>query len=515
MGTARTVEASCGGWILALTILMGLLSGALSVWAAYKTALLVTKPAPSAFCALVFAFSSPLFPFSTSAAHYSHVYLTAAVSLLTYLSFRIALVSPRPRDGLYLGIVVMIATLQRVPAVLYAVLPAAALLCAFLRTRAQESRFPWLALTGLSIGGAVGVALTCALYIFLYGSAFVVPQGPDYLHFNHLHPFLVLFGIHGGFFFWMPAAWVGVFGLAVGMANKRTFALAFACMAASVAEISLSSAPLDWHGNWTLGARRLLPLTPFLIVFSSMGVDRLYTVLAKKFSLLGSAAAAMYLKRGAIVVVLLCLVNNIPAATVVRGDVNLSQAELYGKWSPLRPAWQMFDRMSLDLALLPAELYFVARYRLPLRSYREVLTPRYRRNYRTLEFAGETLDFRDARTHDLVGGANVRWSERGLVVSAVDTHFVFASEWPFATHARFHVVTTQGTALSLSANHLWSSLPMSTVTLEPNREVWVELALPPEGFDSGINDWVLRTSGGDVTLQTVVLEDRTPRVPHG
>ena len=342
----------------ALTILTGPLCGALSIRLAYRSARLLVSSPVAAFTALLFAFTSPLFPYSTSAAHYSHVYLTCTVSALTYVSLRTVVAGPRPRDWLWVGGAIAIAVLHRLPAALYAAIPLAAL-----PALVRDRRPPWRLATATSIGAVVGVALTSALYKHLYGNWFAIPQGPYYVHLSHAHPWLLLFGVHGGFFFWMPAAWLVVPGLVLALRRARLRLFALGCVGTAVAELLVSSAPLDWHGNWSLGARRLLPLLPFVIVFSSLAVERSCAHARRYLS-------PRFLRPAAVLVVVVTLVNNVPASTTIRGDRELSQRELYGALSPLRPLWSALDAAGLDVALLPAELYFGLRYGLPARSYR-------------------------------------------------------------------------------------------------------------------------------------------------
>jgi hypothetical protein len=501
-GAARAAHASCGGWMTALTILAGPVCGALTVWLAYRTARLVVSPVAAAFSSLLFAFTSPLFPYSTSVAHYSHVYLTCAVAALTYLSFRIVLRGPRPRDGLWIAAAVAVAILHRTPAAAYALVAVPAFVSA--AGRGNRLRIG----IGVASGVALGFALTCALYLYLYGKAMALPQGPDYVHPAHAHPWLLLFGVHGGFFFWMPVAWLAVAGVPLALArHPRLRWLTIFCLLASLAEIAVSSAPLDWHGNWSLGARRLLPLTPFVIVFSSLVVERAVAAVPSRWSRPVAAA-----------IVVMVLVNNIPASTTIRGDKELSQAELYGALSPLRPLWSALDGIGIDVALMPAEVYFALRYGLPTRSYREVLKPRYRRRYRDLVFSDIEIDLRDPGAAEIVSGG--RWSDRGMEVTDRESHLVFASEWPFATHLRLLVSGDPGThRLSVAVGHGFGgrtdagTVPLALTEGEPS--TWVELALPPDAFDSGIDDWTFRTDGARLVVSVLALEDRTPRTPFG
>jgi hypothetical protein len=430
------------------------------------------------------------------------VYLTCTVAALTYLSFRIVLRGCRPRDAVWIAAAIAVAILHRAPAAAYALVVVPALFPPVRRGIRMRIAI------AIASGVALGLALTCALYLHLYGKAMALPQGPDYVHLGHAHPWLLLFGVHGGFFFWMPAAWLGVAGVLLSLARyPHLRGLTISCLLASLAEIAVSSAPLDWHGNWSLGARRLLPLTPFLIVFSSLVLERARAAIPPRWSRPVAAA-----------IVILVLVNNIPASTTIRGDKELSQAELYGAWSPLRPLWSALDGIGVDVALVPAEVTFAIRYGLPTRSYREVLKPRYHRGYRDLVFSDTEIDLREPRAAQTMSSG--RWSDRGMEVTDRESHLVFASEWPFATHVRLLVSGDRGPhRLSVALGHgLAGRTDAGTVALaltEGEPPTWVELALPPDAFDSGIDDWTFRTDGGRLIVSVLALDDRTPRTPYG
>lgn len=503
VGAARAASASCHGWLPELTILAGPVCGALTVWLSFRAAALLVPPRIAAFTALLFAFSSPLFPYATSVGHYSHVYLTCCVAGLVYVSLRIIVSGFKPRDALLVAACMAVAVLHRLPALLYALLPATTLVL----TRTSLGARARMAIA-TALGGALGAGLTSALYVFLYGRWFAVPQGPDYVHFAHAHPWLVLFGVHGGFFFWMPAAWLAVAGLLVAVTRRPDLRwFVFATVLVAALENFISSAPVDWHGNWSLGARRLLPLTPLVVVFAALAIEKglgRAPAVARRASSLG------------VLVVVHTLVNNVPASLSIRGDKELGQRELYGALSPLRPMWSALDALGVDLALLPAEAFFSLRYGLPPSSYREVIRPRYRRNYRDLTFAETELDLRLPASARIATGAS--WSDRGLTFGADEGRVVFTTEWPFATHVRLRIEGPPGSTLQVeAATGVGKRTPIGAVVVLEHEPSWVELPLGPATFRSGINEFALRTDepGRQVVVSTIALEDRTPRTPYG
>jgi hypothetical protein len=319
---------------------------------------------------------------------------------------------------------------------------------------------------------------------------------------------LLLFGVHGGFFFWLPVAWLAGIGLVLAARDDHLSSLALGAFVVAAAEIFVSSAPVDYHGNWSIGARRLLPLTPSIIAFTALALGRAleHTPVDPRSRRTRLTAAA---------VVLLALVNGIPAATLLRGDVPLTQTELYGAWSPLRPFWRLVDHLGIDLALAPAQAVFVARYGLSPKAYREALTPRYVRDWRSLTFAARDLDL----TQPWAAACSTRAtpSARGLWVGG-PTHagatLVFTAEWPFATHARFRIHAPSAGTLAVRANTFWGASSAFEEVRYPQGDSDVEVEIPAGAFDSGLCAWVLDASS-ELAVERIVIEDRTPRVPHG
>jgi hypothetical protein len=492
----------------ALAIAMGPACGALSVGLAYRASVLVVSRRNIALgVSLLFAFMSPLFPYSTSVAHYSHVYLTCVVALIAYVGLRMVRRAVRRRDAVLLALALVVAIAHRAPAALYSLLAVPA----FFGASSARARIT-IAL-GTAVGVLLGVGVTASLYRYLYGTWIALPQGPHYVHLAHAHPWLLLFGVHGGFFFWMPAAWLAVLGLVQGLVRRPLRGFALASLVTAFVEVLVSASPLDWHGNWSLGARRLLPLTPLVILFASIGVDAMIAKLPSRWPALRPAITRSL----AAVMIVLVLVNNIPASTTIRGDRELSQRELYGALSPLRALWSVVDDWGLDLALLPAEAYFVWRYGLPSRVYRDALEPRYRRQYRDLSFSDTVLDLRSERAARLTTGA---WAlGRGLALNDVPSRLLFTAEWPFATHVRLLVSNVEAVEIEVSMRDAFHRLePLGRVPVSvplAGESQWVEVELPKGAFSSGINEVVLATRGGHANLAAIGFDDRTLRVPHG
>ncbi|MBX3191044.1 MAG: hypothetical protein KF819_28870, partial [Labilithrix sp.] len=287
-----------------------------------------------------------------------------------------------------------------------------------------------------------------------------------------------------------------------------------AFVVAAAAEIFVSSTPIDWEASWSVGARRLLPLTPILAVAGARGTDRILARLRVRPSRWVATA-----------VVLLTLVANIPTATTLRGDRAYRQEELYLRGLGLGVLFRPLDRYVGDLAVLPAELAFAARYRLPVGRYREVLFERYQRDYRTLIFANDVLSMEDPDVRRITrgfaegndGAARLRSDEAHPSRATV----VFRAGWPFATHVT--VTASAPDARAPVALRVGRGAALGDVMYEPREGLRVgadvrayTFEVPPGAFDSGIFELVLETSSSsstEVLIHAVRIEDRTPRTP--
>ncbi|WP_394827605.1 glycosyltransferase family 39 protein [Pendulispora albinea] len=533
LGAQAAERASCGGWMTVLGLLTGPLAGALVVWLSYATARMVVSKRAAAACALLFAFTSPLFGYSTTIAQYSHVYLTLCVAVLVYVSFRAVSSQPWARGGRAWGLVaatLAVAVLHRLPAVLYAAIPAAAVV--ILLWRRARSR-GWAA-GSVVLGTASGIGLTFGLYVYLYGSMFVTPQGSYYVHLSQPNPFLLLFGVQGGFFFWMPAAWLAVAGAVLALVGKRPRAVdpqpgapaaeappaaevppvlgapelrivALGCLAAAAAEVYVSSSVLDWSGRFSLGARRLLPLTPIVVLFAALVVERLVRSIPRRA-----------FDGGAAIGIGLTLINNVPATTRIPYRYqDLTQEQLYGACSPFRPLWAWADRHIGDVALLPAQLYFRYRYGLPPAGYRAAIVRRYQKELRNLQ--DQTAEFRFGNAWMRETSTGFVYAEDGARMTGDEARVVFAAEWPSATHVAVLAKTNEPVELRIERGPAGAHPPFFTATLAPTREpVWIELPVSGAALRSGLNEWIFRKQGtADLVLVAIKPDDHALPKPAG
>jgi hypothetical protein len=503
--------SSCTGWLPGLTILTGPLLAATTVLLSYFIARRFVKSGLALVVALIFAFSSPLFPYATSVAHYSHVYLTFAVAALVHATLWAA-DAPRAKvRWAVVGMLACVCVLSRLPAAIYLLFSGAAALLGTARLDVDDARRAPLRLWPLAIVGlftVAGFALTSLLYLRLYGTVFAIPQGEHYLQLARPHPLMLLFGVHGGFFFWTPFAWLSVLGIVPALRRKDTRLVAATLLVSALLEIYLSSAPLEVYAGWSIGARRLLPLFAALVFFGAIGLAWLGDKLARFGRLVPERLRTRApIAGGALIGAL--LLNNVPVATLFRGDVAYPQAVVYGAgWSPF---WAFVDDHVGDVAILPAEIFFSLRWQLPIKSYREGIRHHYIRKYRTLKYVDNELLLSDAWV-DRVAEGFTRDS-RGLTLKKQRGRLVLCIEWPHATHIGLRVTAEERARLHLTIAKVFTSRAVGGIDLEPGEHVPYTIEVPPGAFDSGMLELLFDVDppAAKVTLETILFEDRVPR----
>jgi hypothetical protein len=496
-------RSSCTGWLAGATIMVGPLLGATTALLAYRVARRFASSGAALLVALVFAFSSPLFPYSTSVAHYSHVYLAFSVAALIAATLA-AEDAPRSRGRwAIVGILSCVCVLNRLHAAIYLLGPGLVALRAWWRDRRNP-----VGLVAVGLGAVAGVALTAWVYKLLYATWFKIPMGEHYIQFSRPHPLMLLFGVQGGFFFWMPVAWLAVLGVVRAVRDPASRLWAIALGVSSLLEIYLSSAPVEVYGGWSIGARRLLPLYAPLVFFGVHGLAVLAPLAAR---IPKGLRVRSNLVAGTIVGAF--VVNNVPVSTIFRGDVAYSQAVLYG--AGYSPFWSFMDRHVGDVAILPAELFFAARYRLPVASYRDGITHRYQRNWKTLAFWEDEISLASPWVANVSEGLSP--APGGVRLAGARARLVFCAEWPFATHVHFTTTAAVRTSLRLRIRKVFGTSFEGAVDVEPGLHRQTTLDLPPDAFDSGMLEIVFeRVTGGapeDLVLESIRFEDRTPRVP--
>ena len=512
------VVGACSGPRTSFVLHLAPILGAVSVWLFYRIARRVSpRDGPAALSAALFGLASSLLAYASVLPSYSHVYATFAVTCLVVATLRAWEAGLSPGRWALVGLALTVCILQRSSCVVHAFFPAVlALLAAREAGQARGAQgaragvVARLAPLGLVGGGAlVGGGLLLAYYRLLYGSVWTQPQGANYVHLGHAHPWLLLLGVHGGLFYTAPATWIAVVGAVQLVRDRRTRVLALAALVPCALEIYVSSLPLDWDGACSFGARRLTTLLPFFALFAARPIERLRAWLTLRPARAGVAVgvtAALPL-----VFSTLGAVWGLPRGRVTLCDTP-TQAELYGGGATV--AWSLLDEVG-DVAVLPMALAFRLRYGLPMSALQAATQARYVRHYRDLTWVARDLDLRDRSFATL--GRGLDFGREGARLVKRRASLVFAAQWPFATKTTLRVKATRAVRLGV-AMRSWTgrTVRYGSVVLEPGtREV--ELAVPEDGFDSGLQEMVFEVGNGDgdaeVVIERISFDDETPRVP--
>lgn len=488
-----TLTQGCAGPVVKAALFSAVVLGALAIGLAFQSARRIASPGVAAVAALLFAVSSSLPHYVSLFASSSHAYACFAAALLLWLSLR-------ARDSHALGPYVAVGlagallALQRLSDAALVLVP-----LALIGTSARPLRLR-LGQSALVVGGTLlGVGLTLGLYRYLYGSPFVLPQGKNYLHLAHAHPLLTLFAPHGGLLYATPVAYLGLAGLVLGVRVGATRAFALAAAAAFLVCLWISSSALDWHGKGTFGARRLLVLTPLLIVFAALALERALPLLRRHAAVLSSVAVLLFCGAPVLGSTLAIAKGELPV------EQSSPQSVQYG--SAVRALWALFDARVADLAILPAEIVYAGRYGLPMRSFRAATTDKfYRRSYHSLEFEPRFLEFGDPTA--LAASKGLAAEANGARMLGSDAKLVFAAGWPFATDAELWAHAPDGAELELDVGTFFRRCSLGARRIEPGQLVTLRWTIPPGCFDSGLMELRIRkTSTGPVVLRRLALDD--------
>ena len=371
---------SCSGSFVRMFLVAGPLAGAISVHVAYLCAKRVAGMRAARWSTWAWGFGIPMMQYSGIDAHYSHVYLTALVAAWLWWLLEAPEQAAVTRRWLFIGAAICFGiTMMRITAVTL-LLPA---LASLLARHNSGKRFNVALLLAPAIGASSGIACMFAIYMYTYGNALHVPQGPYFFHFDNAHPWLVLFGIHGGFFFWSPFAWVGLAGVIHGICTGKHKALHGFFLTSFAFALYLDSTVLNWDGDWSLGARRLVPFTPVFVLWTAIGLR----LMARRFARSNVLHPGVELGFGAAAIAL-----GISGTLTASGAHQVTQREVFGEAIGVGRVWAPLDKRGIDLALLPAELYYALRYGMPWSSYRAAITPYLFRDYLSLAPARDVID---------------------------------------------------------------------------------------------------------------------------
>jgi hypothetical protein len=502
-----SIKGACWGPLVAKTLSIGPVLGALTIWLMYRIARRWARDGGAALAAGLLGLCSSLPAYATMGPSYSHVHdaFWAGASILASLR-----AAERPRSLLrwaLAGAFVGIGMLQRPVSVVHAAVPAALAAATLYRER-------WTLVRALGATGipafAFGMLPQMLIYKYLYGSYWAgAPHGRFFMQYGHAHPWLVLFAPHGGLFYVCPAAWLAVFGATAAFRARDKRVLMAALLASCAAAVWLSAASIDWTGSGTFGARRLTSMLPLLAAPTALALERIGAWLRAKP---GRARVGLG------VAILVPAAFTILGATYGLGrdrvptEVGLSQADLYGTGDQV--AWGFLDEHLGDVAVLPAEIVFHLRYGLAMNAFRDATEPRYYyRDYRTMVLGPNGLDLTRRQHAKLLAGFVAR--DDGEHIDGVRGSLVFAAFWPYATGIAVTSHASEGTRLKVGRGGPFGTRTWFGEIATGPRETTSVLPIPRGGFDSGLVEIVFERIGGpaDVAISAVTFEDTTRYPP--
>jgi hypothetical protein len=492
------VRSGCAGDIANAALFVAVPLGGLAIGLSYLAARRFARKSTAVFAALLFAVASNLPTYAALFPSSSHVYEAFCAALLIWLTGR-ACDRQQWQAWILVGVAAALCALQRLSDVVLIALP-----LVWIATSSSSRRYKVTAAGIVAAGALLGIAVTLWVYLFLYGWPLSFPQGRHYFHLGHAHPLLTLFAPHGGLFYATPVAYLAFMGLFVALRRPEIRALGIGAGLCIVGCLWISSAALDWHGKGTYGARRLLVLLPLFIMLTAVALERADRWLNRHSRTV--AAGALLLLLGAPVI-------GAPLA-IARNELPVSgaapQASQYG--NPIRALWAELDD-HFDLAILPAELVYRARFGLPMRTFRAASTDLfYRRSYRTLQWEPNTLPLSHPVLQESSRGFTT--TPQGLQLTGTEGRWVFAAQWPFATEAILELDSVAESDLAIEIGTFFESCSLGSQSVPRGKSVRVHWAIPRGCFDSGLVQVRFhREASTKILLRRLILDDSTAYPP--
>ena len=174
--------------------------------------------------------------------------------------------------------------------------------------------------------------------------------------------------------------------------------------------------------------------------------------------------------------------------------------------------FRVLDERVGDVAILPAEAFYAARFGLPMRTFRAATTDRhYRRSYRDLSWEPNALDFRDPTLREASVGT--RAHERGLALTGRDAAIVFTAGWPYATGASLELDVERPTSIRLQLGTTFGRCDLGERRAALGRSA-ITFDIPPGCFDSGLVELRFQSDHDEgVVIERLVLDDSTSYPP--
>ena len=224
----------------------------------YRCARTLASANASLVAVLAVAFITPFFYYAFLGASCSHVPSAFCVANLLYWRIvREPTVDTATPHAAILGASAGLCALVRWELGLLSVILAVELVAS---AAYRERR--WVKLAIFCAASLIVFAPQCVIWWLQFGSMFVVPQGPGFLHLLHPKILTLLFSSHHGLFGWSPillAATLGMFALRHLRAGT---APNWVLTAMLVSQVYVCASVADVDAGASFGARRLVSLSP-------------------------------------------------------------------------------------------------------------------------------------------------------------------------------------------------------------------------------------------------------------
>lgn len=492
------LHAGCHGPMAQVALAVAMPLGALAIVLSYRAARRFAEPGAALTASALFALASSLPQYASVFVSSSHVFECAFAALCLWSSLRAAENTDwRSWPWAVVGLSLFALTMQRLPDACFALLPLSLVVGSTLSLRKK------LAASAFVLGGAaLGVALMLALYTYLYGSPWVLPQGRHFIHLANAHPFLLLFSPQGGLLYATPSVYLAFVGVVVAFRDARYRRFATCAGVVMAACLWVASSPLDWHAKATFGARRLMVLTPLFVVFAARALQCMFERVPCRAN--GFAAAATGVLGLALA---LPVLGAVMGTTTGKTPLEAAPLQARGAGRPYRVLASMGE-----VAILPAKLFYALRFQMPWRSFGFATTDLfYRRSYRDLSWEPRTLVFSAEALREASRGTEPRAT--GLALLAPDASVVFTAGWPFADVATLDVSATAPGPLSLSLATTWRKCELGESHLRKGPNIAV-FTIPAGCFDSGLVALGFRsTAAAGAVIERLTLDDRRALLP--
>jgi hypothetical protein len=244
------------------------LSSVLAAFAAVLIGMRLTRglggPWARSYATSAILLATPLTYYATYMPSYGHALDAAACAgFLGYWALTLGRIDRR--RWIVLGGLLGLAMLVRMQDLAFAVVLVVEAVVAMFNTRTRQECLRWLTAGALVVACASIVFLPQLLYWHsVYGSAFAMPQGKEYVRLGSPMILELLYASRNGWFSTTPVAYLAVIGL---FAMPRNARLVAAGLLATVAlQVYLNSCIMDWWGMAAWGQRRLCSVTLPLVV---------------------------------------------------------------------------------------------------------------------------------------------------------------------------------------------------------------------------------------------------------